>query len=512
MKFVNFLFAVLVMAVDPLVAVFRAAMRATSVGAPPIARLIKFAQHPFVKRGHGKVLAGSRGIRSFFAAFSRPVLTAAVIVMLVCAAALHGDPGGALLLAGLGGNTVDVSALKGLIETQGRQFEEFKASNDEKLKQIEAKGSADAALVTKVEQLNNAITETQAKLREIETVAARPNFSNGKEVRPEIAAHRKAFDVFARKGVEAGLEEIEIKAAHSVGTPADGGFALPEEIDRNIHAQLVDVSPIRGIANVVQVGTSDYKKLVNIHGTASGWVGETDARTATATSQLAEVTPTMGEIYAFPQATQKSLDDLFFNVEQFMTDEGTLQFAKEEGAAFVNGNAATKPKGFLTYTTAATSDKAGRAFGTIQHIATGAAAVLGATPYDQLIDMVQALKAGHRSRAGWVLNALTLGAFRKIKDTTNNYIWQPSVAAGQPSTLLGYAVTEAEDMPDIAANALVAAFADWKAAYTIVDRVGIRTLRDPFTNKPYVGFYMTKRVGGAVIDTAAIKLLKVATA
>lgn len=514
MKLAHILFSVVMAVIDPLTSLFRAAMRATAGVSPALPRLIHFAQHPFQRRGYGRTVAGGGSIRRILAlAFSRPVLTAAVIVALVFGTAALGHETAGMLMAGAAGQTVDLQAIKNTLDQQNRLFEEFKNANDERLKQIEKNGTADAALVTKVEQLNASITELQAQIREVENAAARPTLGrDGKPVRPEVKAHAEAFDRFVRKGIDDGLADLEIKAAHSVGTAADGGYALPEEIDRNIASLLQDISPIRSLANVVQVGTSDWKKLFNLHGTSSGWVGETAARPATNTSQLAEVAPPMGEIYANPAATQRSLDDLFFNVEQFMQDEAVEEFAKQEGTAFVNGDGTNKPKGFLTYTTAATSDKAGRAFGTIQHIATGVAGDLGATPYDQLIDMIQALKAGHRRNASWVMNALTLGRLRKVKDTTNNYIWQPAVAAGQPSTLLGYGVTEAEDMPDIAANALVAAFAHWKAAYTVVDRVGIRTLRDPYTNKPYVHFYMTKRVGGSLMDSQAIKLLKVAAA
>jgi HK97 family phage major capsid protein len=264
------------------------------------------------------------------------------------------------------------------------------------------------------------------------------------------------------------------------------------------------------------VGTSDYKKLVNKRGTASGWVGETDARGNTNTPQLAELAAFMGEIYANPQATQQMLDDVFFDAEKWLGEEVSTEFSYQENIAFTTGDGANKPKGFLAYATAAQNDAA-RAFGTIQYFATGQAAALrpstaAANAADDLLDMIYSLKEAYRAGALFLMNSLTTAQFRKLKDQQGNYIWQPSMQAGQPDTIHGYGVRTAESMPDIAANTLPVAFANWKLAYTIVDRIGSRVLRDPFTNKPYVGFYTTKRVGGMLVNSQAIKLLKVAAA
>lgn len=393
-----------------------------------------------------------------------------------------------------------------------RAFEEFKAKNDERLKQIETKGHADAALVTEVENLNNAMTELQGQVREIQTAAARPRLSrDGQEIDAQAAAYADAWNLFARTGEETP-ELVRAQNAMSTGSDADGGYAVPEELDRNILSLMQDVSPFRRLANVITVGSPNYRKLVNVHGAASGWVGETDPRSATNTAQLAQLTPFWGEIYANPQITQTTLDDVFFDVERWHADEVSSEFAQQEGAAFTSGDGTNKPKGFLAYTTAATRDSA-RAFGTLQYIPTGVAAAIGDDTHaaaDVLIDVIHNTKAGLRSGAIWLMNSLTVGAYRKVKDGDGNYIWQPSVQAGQPNMLLGYPVEESEDMPDIAADALPVAYGNFKRGYTIVDRVGIRVLRDPYTNKPYVGFYTTKRVGGFVADSQAIKLVKVA--
>jgi HK97 family phage major capsid protein len=263
---------------------------------------------------------------------------------------------------------------------------------------------------------------------------------------------------------------------------------------------------------VATVSTSDYKRLIDIRGTASGWVGETAARTATNTPQLAERAAFMGEIYANPQVTQQSLDDLFFDVDGWLAGSVSTEFAKQEGVAFTTGDGVNKPKGFLNYTTAATADGA-RADAVLEHIPTGIAGDFAASNKgDVLLTTVYKLKAGHRAGAVWMTNKALLGEIRAFKEsTTNAYIWQPGLVAGQPSTLLGYPVYESEDMPAKAANALAIAFGNFRAGYCVVDRVGVSTLRDPFTNKPYVGFYTTKRVGGMLLDSEAIKVVRFAT-
>lgn len=419
-------------------------------------------------------------------------------------------------LAGLGAmpmafsGEIDMKGIKDLLEKQGTAFEEFKKTNDERLKQ-KADGNAVSDFDAKLTKLNAALDAAQEEMKAIQKRAGRQGIGAGGEIDPDKAEHKKAFGEFLRKGDSDNLIELEAKA-YNITTSADGGYAVPEELDRTILDLMVDVSPIRTIANLVTVGSSNYKKLVNIHGTSSGWVDEDDPRTATNSSQLAAITPFMGEIYAFPQATQQMLDDVFFNAEDFITGECATEFAVKEGASFVVGDGVKKPKGFLAYTTAATADGA-RAFGTLEHVATGVAGGWAATnPADSLIDLVYKLKQGMRANATFVMPKSMLAAVRKFKDAQGEYLWAPSIEKGQPSTILGYGVVEAEDMPAMAASSLSVAFGDFKRGYTVVDRIGTRILRDPFTNKPYVGFYVTKRVGGMVVDSNAIKLLKFAVA
>ncbi|WP_033967312.1 phage major capsid protein [Sphingomonas sp. Ant H11] len=312
-----------------------------------------------------------------------------------------------------------------------------------------------------------------------------------------------AFDSFLRSGAS-----VEMKAFTAVSGDA-GGYAVPREIDAVIDATLSSISPIRSVANVVTVGSAGYRKLVTTGGTPSGWAAETDARGTTATPVFTEIAPPMGELYANPSASQAMLDDAAFDVEAWLASEIAMEFAKAEGAAYVNGSGVNRPKGFLQAPTASTADAA-RAFGTLQYLASGAAGDFAANPQDRLIDLVQALRGPYRQGAVFVMNASTLARIRKFKTNDGAFLWAPSLTAGTPATLLGYPVIEAEDMPDIAANSLSIAFGNFKAGYLIAERRETVILRDPYTNKPFVNFYATKRVGGCVSNSEAIKLLKFA--
>ena len=331
-----------------------------------------------------------------------------------------------------------------------------------------------------------------------DVVVARPVLDGARE-------QGAAFDGFVRSGLT-----VEMKAFTGV-TGDSGGFAVPKEIDAAIDALLKSISPIRRIADVVKVGTSGYRKLVTAGGTPSGWAAETQARPETATPLFNEIAPPMGELYANPSASQAMLDDACFDVEEWLAGEIATEFARAEGAAFVNGSGVNRPKGFLTYPTAATGD-AGRGFGVLQHLATGSASDLGTGVADRLVDLVHSLRGPYRQGAAFVMNAATAARIRKLKTNDGAFLWQPSLQAGMPATLLGYPLVEAEDMPDVAAGALPIAFGNFRAGYVVADRAETAILRDPYTNKPFVGFYATKRVGGAVVNAEAIKLVKVAVA
>ena len=347
--------------------------------------------------------------------------------------------------------------------------------------------------------LRNDVEEVKSRLDRVSRAAQRPAISLASQSTPEL----KSFvDGYLRHGRESELKSL------SGAVLADGGYAVPREIDRLIANQLKIYSPIRSIAQVVLTGTSGYRKLVTSGGSASGWVSEVAARPETTTPKFNEIAPPFGELYANPAASQMMLDDAEFNLEEWLANEIAAEFARAEGTAFIAGTGTNQPKGFLTGATALTGD-ATRTFGTLQHIVSGNASGFDTGPELKLIDLVHALKSGHRQGAVWVMNSKTLSTVRKFKAADGTFLWQPGIHDGTPARLLGYPVIEAEDMPDIAANTLPIAFGNFKSGYLIAERKATTILRDPFTNKPFVNFYATKRVGGQVLDSDAIKVLKI---
>ena len=328
---------------------------------------------------------------------------------------------------------------------------------------------------------------------------ARPALDGSAPVSPEL----KGFvDGYLRLGRTSELKSVTGAVA------GDGGFAVPREIDAMIAAQLKTISPIRSVAQVVQTSTAGYRKLVTNSTANSGWVSETGARPETLTSKFMEIVPPMGELYANPSASQAMLDDAGFDLEAWLADEIATEFARAEGTAFINGSGTNQPKGFLQQPTALTAD-AVRVFGTLQHVVTGNASGFDTAPELKLIDLVHSLRAAHRQGAVFIMNTKTLATVRKFKAADGSFLWQPGIFENAPARLLGYPVIEAEDMPDVAANALPIAFGNFRNGYIIAERKTTSILRDPYTNKPYVNFYATKRIGGQVLDSDAIKLLKI---
>jgi len=320
-----------------------------------------------------------------------------------------------------------------------------------------------------------------------------------------VAPADGAFEGFVRQGTI-----LETKAFTSVSDEA-GGYAVPREIDAEIARVLTQASPIRAIAKVVTVGSAGYRKLITSGGTPSGWASETGPRPESATPVFTELAPPMGELYANPSASQAMLDDAAFDVELWLAGEIAAEFARAEGAAFVAGSGDNRPRGFLTQPVSTARDGA-RPLGTLQYLPSGAAGDFAGAADERLIDLMQSLRAPYRQGACWVMNASTLARIRKIKTGDGHPLWQPGLADGRPASLLGYPVIEAEDMPDIAANAAAIAFGNFTAGYLIAERGETTILRDPYSNKPFVSFYATKRIGGCVADSEAIKLMKFAAA
>ncbi|WP_339862200.1 phage major capsid protein [Paremcibacter congregatus] len=394
---------------------------------------------------------------------------------------------------------------KEALENLSRAFEQFKTTNDDRLGEIERKGQADVVTEEKLARLDQEIQRLHNMTRSLHVAGGRPAL-DGKaaDSGPDLQQKAQFFDGFIRKGQEIALDQ----KALSTAVDTDGGYTVPVALDQQIEKRLRDISPIRAEAHVIAIGTSRYKKLVNTGGMTSGWVSESGARIETDSPSFQEIEPPLGEIYANPAATQTMLDDAFFNVESWLSEELAEEFAQQENAAFVTGDGVNKPKGFLTYALSA-NDDGSRAFGEIETLATGVAGNWAATdPSDILVDMVHALKSGYRAEAKFYMNTGLLSEIRKFKDADGHYLWRPGLESGAAATLLGYPVVEVAEMPNRAVFSLSLCFANMKRAYSVTDRMGTRILRDPYSHKPYVHFYTTKRVGGAVTNDQAIKLLQ----
>ncbi len=381
------------------------------------------------------------------------------------------------------------------IETKADPFEEsFDAVFQAEENDIHGKAIAD---------LRSDVDGLKSQMVDISKASARPALDGAKSM-PHSTDARDFIAKYLRRGDHSG---IELKSFSGASGP-EGGFAVPQEIDALIGRTLKDISPIRSIATVVQTGSAGYRKLVTDGGTPSGWVSETAERPETDTPNFNEIAPPTGELYANPAASQAMLDDAAFDVEAWLADEIAREFAQAEGTAFVGGSGVNQPRGFLNAPVTEELDDV-RAFGTLQYIPSGAAGdFAGSDGEDALVDLVHALKPAYRQGASFVMNSATLAQIRKFKTADGAFLWQASLASGQPDMLLGYPVVEAEDMPDMAADSLSIAFGNFRTGYLIAERSATSILRDPFTNKPFVHFYATKRVGGQVMNSEAIKLMQ----
>lgn len=384
-------------------------------------------------------------------------------------------------------------------------FEEFKRANDERLETLEQKNRGDVVLEEKIERIDKALAEQKAAVDRMALQTQRPPLPAGKTTEPDERRRetKAAFQRYMRAGDAAAL--LELKSL-SAGTDAEGGYLAPVETERAILAAVRDISPIRQIASSREIGSNVFRKPVSNGDAAAGWVGETAARVETAAPTLSAIDFATMELYAMPAATQTLLDDSIVDIDRWLAEEVQTEFAAQESAAFVAGDGTTEPKGFLSYTIA---EESARAAGELGYVATGADGAFPASnPSDVLLDLIYTPKQAYRANGRFVMNRSVVRTVRKFKDAEGNYLWQPNLQAGEPARLLGYPVTEAEDMPDVASGSHSIAFGDFRRGYLIVDRVGVRVLRDPYSAKPYVLFYTTKRVGGGVQDFDAIKFLK----
>jgi HK97 family phage major capsid protein len=403
----------------------------------------------------------------------------------------------------------DTSDMKGVLNELQKTFEEFKAENDKKINEVK-KGFDDVVSSEKIERINSSLADLQKAYDEQSALisALQVGPSNGRNTTKEAREYSAAFEKFFRRGTEANLGDLAVKASLTKDSNSDGGYLVPEEMSNTIDRVVGTVSVMRDLASVIQISTDTYKKLVSLGGATSGWVSEKESRSETTAPNLSEIAINTAEIYANPAATNQLLDDAQVDIAQWLADEVAITFAEQEGAAFINGDGVGKPRGLLQHPTVANANYAWKSVGFI--VSGNATGFATSNPTDRFMDLYYALKQQYRNGATWLTSDAVLGQIRKFKDGQGNYIWSPPTV-DMPATILGKPVRTDDNMPALGANAFPVAFGNFQRAYLIVDRFGTRVLRDPFTNKPYVNFYTTKRVGGAIQNFEAVKLLKCST-
>lgn len=384
------------------------------------------------------------------------------------------------------------------IETHTQQIEEVRG------------GLTDVVRSEQVDRISGQVTEAMAAIERLNAQqTALMVGPGGSPADPAAAEHHTAFNAYMRRGAEAGLGDLQVQASLSAGSDADGGYLVPEETDGQITELLRTISVMRQLAEVRTVGTSKFTKLINRQGAGTGWVGETESRPETSTPTLSELEFPLHELYANPAATQQVLDDATIDLAGWLASEVQEEFAEAEGAAFISGNGIRRPRGLLSYDTVA---NASYAWGSVGYIAGGSAAALPTSnPGDKMIALQMALRPGYQNNASWLMNQGTAESVLTFKDGDGQYLWRPGLTADAPMVLLGKSWRIDENMPAVGANAYPIAYGDIRRAYLILDRMGVRVTRDPFTNKPYVHFYTTKRVGGGIQNFEAVKLFKIAT-
>lgn len=435
----------------------------------------------------------------------------------------------------------DILEIKSLIEAQGKAWEEHKKTNDELLK-AKAEGKAVADLEAKLAKLSDEMDKlaelkadfdkfvlesqrpgasksdenTEAECKQWNAMLRADFQSKGRSIPAEVsvdayAQYKSAFYSLVRHGDIERLSADERKAL-SAGSDPDGGYLLPTPTVGRMVKRVYEQSTMRQLANVLTISTDALEGIVDNDEADAGWVSEMGARNDTDTPQVGKYRIEAHEMYAQPKVTQKLIDDAATDVEAWLADKVADKFARVEGNAFWNGNGVGQPRGLATYTTAATGDGS-RAWGTFEHVLTGANGDFTTTKADPLQDLLGAFKDQYLQNASFAMRREVRTKIRKLKEATSDrYLWEPSLQAGQPDRLLGYPVRIDQYMPSLTTGSLSLAFGDFREAYTIVDRIGVRTLRDPYTAKPYIRFYSTKRTGAGAVNTEAVKYLKFAAA
>jgi len=396
-----------------------------------------------------------------------------------------------------------MNEIKQLVDELNQAFSEHKVKNDQRLSDLEKNGQVDPLLEQQVNRIASDIqdlTDVKQGLERIQTQLNRPGFEFHRDSFDPMAEKKKAaVQKYLRKG-EAQMAPDEIKFLSSEQDP-NGGYWVTSGMSNMIVSKVFDTSPMRNVATVETI-SSDALEIPNDLGEANAaWAAEESARPETNTPTIGIHSIPVHELYAMPKATQTLLDDSRIDVENWLAGKVAEKFSRLENAAFINGDGVGKPRGILTFPAGTTNP------GQVQQVNSGSASALTA---DGLRTAVYALNSSYLKNGRWLMNRGTVESISKLKDTTGQYLWQPSLEAGELQTLLGYPIERMEDMPAVAANSLSLAFGDFRQAYTIVDRMGVRVLRDPFSGKPFVLFYTTKRTGGDVTNFEGFVIQKTA--
>jgi HK97 family phage major capsid protein len=402
---------------------------------------------------------------------------------------------------------IDLTEVHNAAETLARTFEEYKSVNDQRLTELERRGSSDILLTEKLDRMDKSITRLQDDVSGVKTALRRPGKGATHTVEEGNGEYKQAFMRYITKGFDQDLGALQGKALEVIDN-AEGGYSVPPELSSRIITRQFDTTPMRQLATVMTISTEAVEMLRDTNEPVAQWVSETGTRSDTADSTIGRIRIPVYELYAQPKATQKLLDDSFINVEEWLVNKVADKFSRAENAAFVAGDGVTQPRGFTNFS-AVTTDDNSRAWGVLQYVPTGASgAFASSNPADCLFDLMHKLRAGYHPKAAWIMPRAVADLIRKFKEnTTSAYIWQPGLQVGQPATLLGFPVYLGEDMPAVAAGSFSVAFGNFEEGYTIVDRIGLRVLRDPYTSAPFVKFRCTKRTGGDVVNFEAIKLL-----
>lgn len=429
-------------------------------------------------------------------------------------------------------DNLDMAQIAKAVEGVNRGFEEFKAANDARLREIEGKG-ADPLTVEKLARIDAELDRLQdvadqavlaAKRRErfatdkdgkeidldakagdwAKMVAAETKADVSSFASQQMQDYRGAFMRLVRKNFQAELLREEDRKALSVGVDSAGGYFVYPDLSGATVRKIYETSAVRAYASVTTIGTDRHVGYYDNDEVGSGWVAEMESRAETTTPSIGRWEIPVHEMYAMPAASQTVLDDSLMDMEAWLSMKIADKFARAENSAFVTGNGVDKPRGFLDYPDGTDLTNS------IERFNTGVNGGFAAAPNggDVLLDALYGLKQQYRGNATWFMNRATMKAVRKLKDTDGSYLWTPGIAAGQPATLLAYPVASFEDMPDIATGSLSIAVGDLRSAYQIVDRMGIRMLRDPYSSKPKVLFYATKRTGGDVTNGEALKIIE----